>query len=33
VATSILMTIPPILLFSFAQKLLIQGVVILGIKG
>jgi multiple sugar transport system permease protein len=32
-AASVLMLIPPILLFFFAQKLFIQGVVVSGIKG
>jgi multiple sugar transport system permease protein len=32
-AASTLMVIPPILMFFFAQKLFIQGVVISGIKG
>jgi multiple sugar transport system permease protein len=32
-AASVLMVLPPVLIFFFAQRLFIQGVVISGIKG
>jgi multiple sugar transport system permease protein len=32
-AASLLMVLPPVLIFFFAQRLFIQGVVVSGIKG
>ena len=32
-AASVLMVLPPVLIFFFAQRLFVQGVVISGIKG